>query len=56
MAIADRDFALEKVREFVGLVAGDEQAFQAGDSPPSQAQRIQLQPLIEQIAREVDPR
>jgi len=55
VAIADRDIALEKVKEFVGLLADDEQALAAGNEPPSLGERLQLQPLIEQIAHEIDP-
>ena len=55
MAIADRDLALEKVREFLGLLDEDEQALKSGDTPPSREERVLLQPLIEKIAREIDP-
>ena len=55
MAIADHDFALEKLREFLKMLDEDAQALESGESPPSSAQRILLQPLIEKIAREVDP-
>ena len=54
MAIADRDLALEKVREFLGLLDEDEQALKSGDTPPSREERVLLQPLIEKIAREID--
>ena len=55
MAIGDPDFALEKLREFLKMLDEDAQALESGESPPSSAQRILLQPLIEKIAREVDP-
>ena len=55
MGIADPEAALEKLREFRDLLVADEQALRSGSQPPSQRQRIALQPLIEQIAHEIDP-
>ena len=54
MGIADPEAALEKLREFLGLLVEDEQALESGSPPPSEGQRITLQPLIERIAREID--
>lgn len=55
MAIGDPALALEKVKEFLDLLDEDEAALAAGKQPLMHEQRILLQPLIEKIAREVDP-
>ena len=55
MAIADHDFALEKLREFLELLVKDEQVQRAGRQPPGEARHLSLQPLVEKIAREIDP-
>ena len=55
MAIADPEAALEKVREFRDLLRADHQD-QEEESPRSSLVRLyEMQPLIEAIAREIDP-
>ena len=53
MGIADREAALAKLREFRDLLVTDERALRAGGRRTAQVPR--LQPLVEQIARELDP-
>ena len=55
MAIADPEAALEKVREFRDLLILDEHAIQEGKTRAVYVQRIKIQPLIEEIANELDP-
>ena len=55
MGIADPEAALEKLREFRDLLVADERALRAGGRRTAQVPRSELQPLVEQIARELDP-
>lgn len=55
MGIADPEAALEKVREFRDLLRADRQD-QDEESPRSSLVRLyEMQPLVEAIAREIDP-
>ncbi|MXW99881.1 MAG: hypothetical protein F4118_11280 [Acidimicrobiaceae bacterium] len=55
MAIADPDLAMEQLREFLQMLNEDAEALASGEPPMSTGKRILLQPLIEKIAREIDP-
>ena len=55
MGIADPDAALDKLREFRDLLVADERSLRAGGRRTAQVPRSELQPLVEQIARELDP-
>ena len=55
MGIADPEAALEKLREFRHLLVTDESALRAGGQQTARVPRSELQPLVEQIARELDP-
>ena len=55
MAIADPEAALEKLREFRDLLVTDERALRADGRQTAQVPRSELQPLVEQIAQELDP-
>ena len=55
MGIADPEAALEKLREFRDLLVTDERDLRAGGRRTAQVPRSELQPLVEQIARELDP-
>ena len=55
MGIADPEAALEKLREFRDLLVTDEHALRAGGQRTAKTRRSELQPLIEKIARELDP-
>ena len=54
MGISDPEAALEKLREFRGLLVTDERALLASGPLSAQVARSELQPLIERIARELD--
>ena len=55
MGIADPEAALEKLREFRALLVRDQGALEGGGTQAAHVQRSELQPLIERIARELDP-
>ena len=55
MGITNPEAALEKLREFRDLLAADERALGAGRPRTAQEARSALQPLIERVAREIDP-
>lgn len=55
MGIANPDAALEHLREFRELLILDERALREGETQAAYVQRIKLQPLIEEIANELDP-
>ena len=55
MGIADPEAALEKLREFRDLLVTDERALRADGRRTAQVPRSELQPLVEQIAQELDP-
>ena len=55
MGITDPEAALVKVREFRALLVQDECAIEGDGTQPARVARSELQPLIERIARELDP-
>ena len=55
MGIADPGAALEKLREFRALLVADERDLRGKGRRESMTQLFEMQPLIESIARELDP-
>ncbi len=55
MGIADSGAALEKLREFRALLVADERDLRRKGRRESMTQLFEMQPLIESIARELDP-